>query len=222
MKILIIEDEKKIASFIQKGLRSESFTVDSAFDGEEGLFLAEEGHYDLVILDIILPKLDGISICKRLRSSGKTFPIILLTAKDSVKDRVEGLNAGADDYLTKPFSFEELLARIKALSRRSKVIQPQSLRVGDLILNLDTHEAKHGKKEIALSATEFKLLQYLMQNHNHLVTKTQILEKVWGYAFDPQSNIVEVYIKYLRDKIDKGNKKSLIQTVHGVGYKICA
>lgn len=222
MKILVIEDEKRIASFIRKGLRSEGHSVDVAYDGGDGLFLAGERNYGLIILDIMLPVVDGISLCKKLRTSGNTVPIIMLTARDAVKDRVEGLNAGADDYLTKPFSFDELLARIRALCRRHKTIESQVLKIGDLSLNPDTYEVRRSGRELILSATEFKLLKYLMRNNRRVATKIQILENVWGYDFDPESNIVEVYIKYLRDKIDKGFKKSLIQTVHGVGYKICA
>ena len=221
MRILLIEDEKKIVSFIRSGLRSEGYTVDVAYDGEEGLFRAEDEDYDLIILDIMLPVIDGITICKKLRSAGKNLPIIMLTAKDTVEDRVRGLDAGADDYLTKPFSFSELLARIRALSRRRQPIKSEALKAGDLTLDTESLLIKRGKKEISLSPTEFKLLKYLLQNKNRVISKTLILENIWGYDFSPESNIVDVYIKYLRDKIDKGFKKGLIQTVHGMGYKIC-
>ena len=175
--------------------------MDVAYDGEEGLFRAEEGNYDLIILDIMLPVLDGITICKKLRGQGKTLPIIMLTAKDTVEDRVQGLDAGADDYLTKPFSFAELLARIRALSRRHQPKKTELLKVGDLTLDAESLNVRRGKKDIALSPTEFKLLKYLMQNQNRVLSKSLILENIWGYDFSPESNIVDVYIKYLRDKI---------------------
>lgn len=222
MKILIIEDEKKVVSFIKSGLKSEGFTVETAYDGEEGLFKAKEDDYDLIVLDIMLPKMDGISLCKELRKAGKNLPIIMLTARDAVEDRIAGLNAGADDYLTKPFSFAELLARIQALSRRSTNISQPRLQLADLTLDPDAYLVMRGKKQIDLSPTEFKLLKYLMENSGRLLSKTILLEKVWGYDFSPESNIVDVYIKYLRDKIDHGFKKKLLQTVRGVGYKICA
>ena len=222
MKILLVEDEKKVANFVRSGLKSEGFTVDLAADGEEGLFLAQGGGFDLIILDILLPKLDGITVCKKLRTEGKTMPIIMLTAKDSVEDRVRGLDAGADDYLTKPFSFAELLARVRALTRRHKATEQEPLAVGDLTLDPETFEARRGGKKISLSATEFRLLKYLMENSSHVVTKALILENVWGYDFSPESNVVDVYIKYLRDKIDKGFKSGLIKTVRGIGYRLCA
>ena len=222
MKILLVEDEKKVANFVRSGLKSEGFTVDLAADGEEGLFLARDGDFDLIVLDILLPKLDGITLCKKLRAEGKTVPIIMLTAKDSVEDRVRGLDAGADDYLTKPFSFAELLARARALTRRHKAAGEEKLAVGDLTLDPETFEVERGGKKLALSATEFRLLKYLMENSSRVVTKTLILENVWGYDFSPESNVVDVYIKYLRDKIDKGFKISFIKTVRGIGYRLCA
>lgn len=220
MKILIIEDEKRISAFIQKGLKAEHFTVETAFDGEEGLFMAQEGDYDAVILDIMLPEMDGITVCKKLRAAGKMFPVIMLTAKDSVEEKIAGLDAGADDYMTKPFSFAELLARIKALTRR-KGEATGILKVGGLSLEADAFEVKRDKNNIALSATEFKLLKFLMERSPRPVSKTKILEEVWGYDFSPESNIVDVYIKYLRDKIDKGFKEPLLHTIRGIGYKIC-
>ena len=222
MKILIIEDEHKISSFLKKGLKSEGFTAEAANDGEEGLFMAQEGSFDLIILDIKLPKLDGISVCQKIRQKGMTVPIIMLTAKDEVDDRVRGLDAGADDYLTKPFSFAELLARIRALKRRQTGIVGDKLTLEDLELNQHTCEVKRTGKEIQLSNTEYRLLNYLLENQNRTVSKTAILEKVWGLDFSPESNIVEVYIKYVREKIDKNFDNPLIQTVHGVGYRLCA
>jgi DNA-binding response OmpR family regulator len=221
VKILLVEDDKKIVNFLRKGLRSEGETVDQAQDGEEGLHLAQEGHYDLIILDLMLPVIDGISLCQKLRAAGNHTPIIMLTARDSVDDRVKGLNAGADDYLTKPFAFSELLARLRALTRRHSSSHQLQIKVVDLTLDPESHEVKRAGKNISLSPTEFRLLQYLMRNEGKVLSKTMLLENVWGYDFDPESNIVDVYIKYLRDKIDKGFKKSLIQTVHGFGYKLC-
>lgn len=221
MKILLIEDERKVASFIKKGLLSEGYAVDTAFDGEEGLFMAQEGNYDAIILDIKLPKLDGITVCRKIRSLGRKDPVIMLTAKDSVDDKITGLDAGADDYLTKPFSFSELLARIRALIRRQKPDESSSLSAGGLEIDPERYEVKRDGRKIDLSATEFKLLKYLVQNKNRVVSKTLILENVWGYDFSPESNIVDVYIKYLRDKIDRGFDKNLLQTVRGIGYKLC-
>jgi two-component system, OmpR family, copper resistance phosphate regulon response regulator CusR len=215
MNILVVEDEKKIASFIRKGLKSEGYNVEIAYDGEVGFSLSQQDKYDLLILDIMLPKLDGLTLCRKLRTLGNSVPIIMLTAKDSVEDRVGGLYAGADDYLTKPFSFAELVARIRALSRRHGAVDTKKMKLADLEVNPESYEISRAGKEIKLSATEFKLLTYLMQNENKVLSKIQILEHVWGYDFDPESNIVEVYIKYLRDKIDKGFKKSLVQTLHG-------
>ncbi len=221
MKVLIIEDERKISSFIKNGLKAEGFVVDVAFDGESGLEMALNGEFDSIILDVMLPKIDGIAVCKKLRSSNIKTPIIMLTARDSVDDKILGLNSGADDYLTKPFSFEELLARINALTRRSSGQKGSILKVSDITLDPEAFVVERSDKKINLSATEFRLLKYLMENSKRVVSKTMILEHVWGYDFSPESNIVDVYIKYLRDKLDKGFKKSSIETVRGIGYKIC-
>jgi two-component system, OmpR family, response regulator len=221
MKVLIVEDEKKVASFIKKGLTSEGYSADLAGDGEEGLFLADDNEYDLIIMDIMLPKMDGITLCKKLRAKKNPTPIIMLSAKDTVEDRVAGLEAGADDYLTKPFSFSELLARLRAVERRSAGSSFGELKVGDLHMNIDAHSVSRGTKDINLSSTEFRLLKFMMENAGKALSKTIILEKVWGYDFSPESNIVDVYIKYLRDKVDKPFKKPLIHTVHSVGYKLC-
>lgn len=223
MKILVIEDQKKVASFIKKGLTAEGFVVNISTDGEDGFYQILNNKYDLVILDLMLPKMDGLEVCKKIREKKLTLPIIILTARDTVEDRVSGLDTGADDYLTKPFSFSELLARIKALIRRSqKELPTDILTAGDLQMNLATYEVKRDNKEIQLSSTEFKLLKYLLENKNKVLSKIKILENVWEYDFDPESNIVDVYIKYLRDKIDKGFKKQLIVTIRGIGFKICA
>ena len=221
MKVLIIEDERKIASFIKQGLKSEGFTVETARDGETGLFQAQQGRHDLIILDLILPALGGVELCQKLRAGGDRTPIIMLTARDAVEDRIAGLNAGADDYLTKPFSFEELLARINAILRRRHAPAANGLKAGDLTLDPETFSVSRAGRQIELSPTEFKLLQFLMLNQGKPVSKTKILENVWEYDFSPESNIVDVYIKYLRDKINRGFKTDPIQTIRGIGYKLC-
>ncbi|NDC82969.1 DNA-binding response regulator [bacterium] len=221
MKILVIEDEDKIAQFIQNGLKAEGYSVDRAADGADGFFMITESDYDLVVLDWRLPKMDGLTVCKMARNTGKKMPIIMLTSRDSVDDRVAGLDAGADDYLTKPFSFEELLARVRALGRRYTPSPHTVVDIGDLVIMPDTHRVTRAGKDIKLSATEFRLLRFLAENTHRVVSKSIILEKVWGFDFSPESNIVEVYINYLRDKIDKGHSSPLIQTVHGVGYRLC-
>ena len=219
MRILVIEDEKKIADFIKRGLKEEGYAVDIAIDGENGLFLAKTNTYDLILLDLMLPKVDGITVCKRLRDEKVASPIIMLTAKDAVKDKVTGLDAGADDYLTKPFAFEELLARIRAILRkRDEQKQAVTLQVGDLSIDLTTHKVFRGDNEIGLTSKEFALLEYLMRNAGKVVTRTMISEHVWDIDFDTFTNVIDVYINYLRNKIDTGAKKKLIQTVRGRGY----
>ena len=219
MRILVIEDEKKISDFIKRGLKEEGYAVDAAYDGENGLFLAKTNTYDLILLDLMLPKVDGITVCKRLRDEKVASPIIMLTAKDAVKDKVTGLDAGADDYLTKPFAFEELLARIRAILRkRDEQKQAVTLQVGDLSIDLTTHKVFRGDNEIGLTSKEFALLEYLMRNAGKVVTRTMISEHVWDIDFDTFTNVIDVYINYLRNKIDTGAKKKLIQTVRGRGY----
>lgn len=220
MTILVVEDEIKIARFIKKGLEMEHYTVDVAYDGEEGLEKAEINSYDLIILDILLPKMDGVEVCRKLREAKVETPIIMLTAKDTVEDRIKGLDAGADDYLTKPFAFGELVARIRALFRREKAVKTTSLEVNGLVLNPSTHEVHRDDKEIQLSSKEYRLLDYMMRRPGHVCTRTMIGEHIWGYNFTDDSNVIDVYISYLRRKIDKGFKKKLIHTVRDVGYKI--
>jgi DNA-binding response OmpR family regulator len=222
MKILIIEDEHKIANSIKKGLEQEMFAVDAVYDGSEGFDLASSEDYDLIILDRLLPNLDGIDICNKLREKHVHTPILLLTAKGQINDKVEGLNAGADDYLVKPFAFEELLARIRALSRRPKSNIGSLLTISDLTLNTLTFEVKRGEKSINLSNKEFSLLEYLMHHKNQILTKDNIINHVWNYEADILPNTVEVYIGYLRNKIDKPfhDKPELIHTKRGFGYKI--
>ena len=219
MRILLVEDDHKIASFIVKGLKAERFAVDHAADGEDGLHLAVTEPYDAAVIDILLPKLDGLALVERMRQEKLKTPVIILSAKGSVDDRVKGLQTGGDDYLTKPFAFSELLARIQALIRRSSdVAEPTTLVVGDVTLNLITREVLRGETKIDLQPLEFSLLEYLMRNAGRVVSKTMIMEHVWDYYFDPQTNVVESRIYKLREKIDKGFSGKIIHTVRGVGY----
>jgi len=220
MRILVVEDEHKIATSLKKGLEQESFAVDLAFDGQSGLDLALSEDYDLIILDRMLSDMDGVEICKKLRAAKNHTPILILTAKGSIDDRVEGLNAGADDYLVKPFAFEELLARTRSLIRRPKTLLSTKLTVDNLSLNPTSFEVKRANKSIQLSNKEFALLEYLMRNADKVMTKEQIISHVWDYESDILPNNVEVYIGYLRGKIDKDFKKPLIQTVRGFGYRL--
>jgi heavy metal response regulator len=220
MRILVIEDEQKVANFIKRGLKEEGYSVDVAYDGEEGYFLAKDNEYDVIILDIMLPKMDGITLCKKLRAEKIFTPILMLTAKDSVKDKVVGLDSGANDYLTKPFSFEELLARIRVLLRKDQTATPTKLKVDDLVLDLLTHKVSRAGREIPLTNKEYALLEYLMRNAGSIVTRTMISEHVWDINFDTFTNVIDVYVNYLRNKIDKGYKKKLIHTIRGRGYMI--
>ncbi len=222
MRILVIEDDYKIANAIKKGLEQESFAVDVSPDGQDGLGQALTIEYDLIILDRMLPEIDGIQICRALRDKKYKTPILILTAKDKIKDRVEGLNAGADDYLVKPFAFEEFLARIRALLRRPQKISDNVLKIEDLTLDTINFEVKRGNKKINLSTKEFALLEYLMRNPNRILTKDNIIAHVWDYDADILPNTVEVFIGYLRNKIDKPfkNKLRLITTARGFGYMI--
>jgi len=219
MRILLIEDDEKIASFIVKGLKAAGYAVDHAVDGEEGLHLALAAPYDAAVVDIMLPKLDGLALIERLRKQKVNTPVIILSAKGSVDDRVRGLQAGGDDYLTKPFAFTELLARVQALIRRATgASEPTRLAVGDLSLNLLTREVTRGGQKIELQPLEFSLLEYLMRNAGRVVSRTMIMEHVWDYSFDPRTNVVEARVCRLRDKIDRGFDNKLIQTMRGVGY----
>ena len=219
MRILLIEDDLKLASFILKGFKEAGFAVDHCADGEDGLHMALSEPYDAAIVDIMLPKLDGFSLIDELRRRKKTTPVIILSAKRSVEDRIKGLQTGSDDYLVKPFSFAELLARVQALIRRaSGAAEPSSLVVGDLSMDLLTRKVIRGRKKIDLPPLEFSLLEYLMRNAGNVVSKTMIMEHVWDYNFDPQTNVVEVRICKLRDKIDNDFEKKMIHTVYGAGY----
>jgi two-component system OmpR family response regulator len=219
MRILLIEDDVKVASLVTRGLKEAGFAVDRATDGEEGLRMALKEPYDTAIVDIMLPKLDGLSLIKELRREKVNIPILILSAKRSVDDRVEGLQRGSDDYLTKPFALSELLARVQALIRRASAIsEPNDLAVGDLHINLMTRVVKRGDKEISLQPKEFALLEYLARNAGKVVSRTMIMEHVWDYNFDPMTNVVEARICKLRDKIDRDFDKKLLHTVWGAGY----
>jgi heavy metal response regulator len=218
MRILVIEDEKKVANFIRKGLEEEHYAVDTAYDGEVGLFMAETNEYDLIVLDLMIPKIDGLEVLRRIRGNKINVPVLVLTAKDAVEDIVKGLDTGCDDYLTKPFEFVEFLARIRALLRREKIDKEPILKVGDLTLSLITHKVMRKGKEIELTSKEYALLEYFMRNPEKVLTRTMISEHVWDYHFDSLTNVVDVYVNYLRRKIDKDFEPKLIHTIRGVGY----
>jgi DNA-binding response OmpR family regulator len=218
MRILLVEDDPKVASFIRKGLEEEQFRVDVAEDGEEGLEQALAGEHDLLILDIMLPRRDGMSLLTEIRRRQIDTPVLMLTAKDAVEDRVAGLNAGCDDYLPKPFAFAELLARTRALLRRRTSEKSILLRAGDLTLDPLAHRVTRADRLIELTSREYSLLQYFLQHPDQVLTRTMIVEQVWGYDFDNFSNVVDVYVNYLRNKIDRGFEPKLIHTVRGVGY----
>jgi heavy metal response regulator len=220
MKILVVEDEKKVASFIKKGLEEEYYTIDLAYDGREGLKLALREEYDLMILDVMLPIKDGFTMVKDIRSEKIDTPILLLTAKDTTKDIVEGLDSGADDYLTKPFAFEELLARIRALLRRNEGRKSLRLGAGDLVLDTQSHKVTRSGQEITLTPKEYSILEYLLSNKNRVVSRTLLSEHVYDYHFDSDTNVIDVYINKLRNKIDKQFDTPLLHTIRGVGYII--
>ena len=219
MRMLLVEDDSKIASFIVKGLKAAGYAVDHALDGEKGLDMALTEAYDTAIIDIMLPKLDGLSLIEKMRKEKIHTPVIILSAKGSIDDRVKGLQTGSDDYLTKPFAFSELLARVQALIRRAGGLsEPTRLTAGDLSLNLLTREVIRGGRKIDLQPIEFSLLEFLLRNAGRVVSKTMIMEHVWNYNFDPQTNVVEARICRLRDKVDRDTARKLIHTVRGVGY----
>lgn len=219
MRLLIVEDDRKIAKFVEKGFASSGFAVDHADNGKSGLDLALSETYDTVVVDIMLPGLDGISLIREIRKLGNNTPVIILSARDRVDDRVKGLQAGADDYLTKPFAFSELLARVQALIRRAgNITDPVNLSYADLKLDIVRREVRRGSKVIDLQPLEFSLLEYLLRNRERVVSKTMIIEHVWNYSFDPMTNVVEARICRLRDKIDKDFPSKLIHTIRGAGY----
>lgn len=218
MRILVVEDEKKVASFIKRGLEEEGYMVDVAYEGDEGLDMATHTPYDLILMDVMLPKKDGITVIRDMRSREIPTPVLCLTAKDTVDDIVQGLDSGSDDYLTKPFAFAELLARVRALIRRGTQDRGAELHFADLRLDPVTHKVWRGDKEIDLTSKEYALLEYMMRNPNQVLTRTMIAEHVWDYTFDSFTNIIDVYINYLRKKVDRDFDKKLIHTVRGVGY----
>ncbi len=220
MKILIIEDEKEIAEFLKKSLEAENYVVDVAYDGEKGSFLARTNDYDIILLDNIMPKKTGRQVCEEIRRDGKDVPILMISVKSEVTTKVDLLNAGADDYLTKPFSLDELLARIRALLRRPKKIETEILKIDDLVLDTSKHKVMRGDKEIYLTKKEFMLLKYLMKNVGIVLSRGMILEHVWDMSVDAFSNTIESHIRSLRRKIDLPGKKKLIHTIPGFGYKI--
>jgi len=222
MKILVVEDEKKVAAFIKKGLEEDNFNVELAYDGERGEELATESPFDLIILDILMPKKDGLAMLEDLRAKRIATPVLMITAKGSVEDKVRGLDSGADDYLVKPFAIAELLARVRSLLRRGGLEKSTILTVANLTLDLVSHKAIRGDKTIELTAKEYTLLEYFMRNTNKVLSRTIISEHIWNYNFDTGTNIIDVYINHLRNKVDGGFDKKLIHTVRGVGYMMKA
>ncbi len=220
MKILVVEDEKHLAEILKKGLEEKGFTVDLSYDGEEGLYMAETYPYDAILLDIILPEIDGLTILKRLRQKGINLPVVMLTAKGEIEDKISGLDLGADDYVAKPFEFSELLARLKAVIRRSKSRAAPLIKINDLEIDTNSRTVKRSGREIRLSATEYRILEYLAFNSGRVISRTELIEHIYDTEFDLDSNIIDVYINYLRNKIDKGFDGQLIQTVRGSGYLI--
>ncbi len=220
MKILVVEDDKKVGGFLERGLREEQYAVDLCRDGQEAVHLASVNSYDVIILDIMLPQKNGFEVCRELRRKSVLTPILILTAKDTLEDKISGLSEGADDYLTKPFSFEELLARIRALMRRDKDYKTGVLSAGDLRLDPNRRAVKRGKKTIELTGKEYALLEYLLRNKGRIVTQTQIIEHVWDRNYVGTSNIVNVYLNRLREKIDHGHEIKLIKTIRGIGFTI--
>ncbi len=218
MRILVVEDEKKVSTFIQRGLEEEGFTVDAAFDGEEGVEKAQAQPYDLILMDVMLPKMDGLAAIQALRDQEIQTPILCLTAKDSIDDKVSGLDTGADDYLAKPFAFAELVARCRALIRRGSNDHGAEIYFADLRLDPVTHKVWRSEQEIVLTSKEYALMEYFIRNPNRVLTRLMIAENVWDYSFDSFTNIIDVYVNYLRNKIDQKFEKKLIHTVRGAGY----
>ena len=218
MRLLIVEDEKSLADILKKGLEEEGYVVDVAYDGEEGQFLAENEASDLIILDIMLPVINGIELLKNIRRQGIRTPVLMLTAKDTVRDKITGLDCGADDYLTKPFSFDELLARIRALVRRNSEAAASVIEIADLVIDMAAHQAKRGGNPVWLSAKEYALLEYLAIHKNQVLSRTVLTEHLYDQDFDLDSNVIDVFINRLRNKIDKGFDRKLIHTLRGAGY----
>ncbi|MCW2998030.1 MAG: DNA-binding response regulator [Solirubrobacterales bacterium] len=220
MKVLIVEDEIKMAGLIRRGLREDGLVADVAIKGEDALWMAGSTDYDVIVLDVMLPGIDGFETCRRLRAEGVWSPVLMLTARDAVEDRVAGLNGGADDYLTKPFSFTEMTARIRALGRRGKIQQDTVLRSGDLVLDPATRRVQRGGTDISLSVKEFALLETFMRRPGHVLDRVQLLEAAWDYEYENRSNVVDVYVRYLREKVDRPFGVESIETVRGAGYRL--
>ncbi len=220
MRIILIEDERQLAQILKKGLEEAGYSVDTAYDGEEGLYMLENIPADAAVLDIMLPKMDGLTVLNRVRKKGVQTPVILLTAKDTISDKIKGLDAGADDYLAKPFDFGELLARIRSLLRRKAEVKEAVIRIADLEINTASHEVKRGNRIVPLSAREYVILEYLAYRKGNVISRTEITEHIYDEEFDLDSNVVDVYINYLRNKIDKGSRRKLIHTVRGAGYML--
>lgn len=218
MRILIVEDEKSLTDILKKGLEEEGYAVDIAYDGEDGLFMAENEPSDVIVLDIMLPVIDGMTILKKIRKAGVKTPVLMLTARDTVMDKVSGLDSGADDYLTKPFHFEELLARIRALIRRDSEVNASVIETGDLTVNIATHEVRRGGKNVLLSAKEYSLLEYMAVNKSKVLSRMLLSEHLYDHDFDLDSNVIDVFINRIRNKIDRGFDKKLIHTIRGAGY----
>jgi two-component system, OmpR family, response regulator len=220
VRALVIEDGSKMAALLRRGLQEEGFAVDVAGTGEDGAWLGIENEYDVILLDVMLPDVEGFEVCRRLRAAERWAPILMLTARDGVQDRVAGLDAGADDYLTKPFSVDELFARVRALQRRGPSERPPVLTAGDLALDPATHRVSRGDREIELTPKEFALLELFLRHPGEALSRTRILEHVWDFAYDGDSNVVDVYVRYLREKVDRPFGKRSIETVRGVGYRL--
>jgi heavy metal response regulator len=220
MRLLLVEDEKNLAEIIKQGLTEEGYAVDMAHDGEEGLYMAENYPIDVIVLDVMLPKMDGFKVLSTLRKKGLDTPVLMLTARDAVSDKIAGLDKGADDYLTKPFEFGELVARVRALIRRKSEVKESTIRIADLEIDTKSHEVRRGGKEIKLSSREYMLLEYLAYNKDTVLSRTDITEHIYSEEFEMDSNVVDVYINYLRNKIDRGFDKKLIHTVRGAGYML--
>jgi DNA-binding response OmpR family regulator len=220
VRILVVEDDRRLASIIKRGLIEEGYAVDNAYDGEEAEYMAEHTPFGVIVLDIMLPRKDGIAVCRSLRQKDIDTPILMLTAKDTLDDRILGLDSGADDYQVKPFAFSEMLARVRALTRRDGRPKTRKLRVGDLVMDTLSRQIWHGEREIELTAKEYAMLEYFMRHQNIVLTRTMLEETLWDYAFDGVSNVVDVYVRRLRRKIDDGEEDSLIETVRGAGYRL--
>jgi two-component system, OmpR family, response regulator len=220
VRVLVVEDAARMATLLRRGLEEEGYAVDVVASGEDATHYARMAPYDAIVLDVMLPGMDGFDVCRQMREAGNRTPVLMLTARDSVKDRVSGLDAGADDYLTKPFSFQELFARVRALMRRGPSQRPTVLEVGDLSLDPARHQVRRGRVEVNLTAKEFALLEYFMRNAGQVLTRSQLIEHAWDFAYEGDSNVLDVYVRYVREKIDRPFGRNSIETVRGVGYRL--